>query len=78
MQENENGDIGQLMFECEIPMNFNFEKLTDRFTSISYLDSGEFFGLYFTKSVGDCMSFNMHIGKLNETLTTDMRKYKAI
>jgi len=67
-----------MVFEYEVPMNFTLEKLQDRLTAISYLDSGEFFGFYFTKSVADCASFNMRISELSETLTTDIRKYKAI
>ena len=70
-QENERGDIGQLIFETEIPLNFKLEKLGGNFTAISFLNTGEFFGLYFNKGVSDCSIFNMHLTELHESLTAD-------
>ena len=63
-QENEAGDLGKIVFEAEIPLNFNMEKLDGKFTSISCLKNGNHFGFYFNKGVSDCSIFNMHLTEL--------------
>ena len=73
-QESVTGEIGQLIFETEIPLNFKMEKLSGSFTAISFVSSGEFVGFYFNKGVSDCSIFNMHLTELNESLTADKMK----
>ena len=70
-QENGDGDIGNVMFEAEIPLNFRLEKLDSRFTAISTLKNGNYFGFYFNKGVSDCSIFNMLLTDLQEELQTD-------
>ena len=77
MQESEIGEIGQLIFETEIPLNFKLEKLAGNFTAISFLNTEEFVGFYFNKGVSDCSIFNMHLTELNENLTADAMKKSA-
>ena len=65
-QESETGEVGQLIFETEIPLNFQMEKLTGSFTAISILEKGEFCGFYFNRGVSDCSIFNMQLTDLHE------------
>lgn len=67
-QENEAGELGNVMFEAEIPLNVKLEKLSGQFTAISCLKSGEYLGFYFNKGASDCSIFNMHLTELHEQL----------
>lgn len=74
----ETGDVGDVIFEYELPLNFSLEKINGNLTAVSCLDHGEFFGFYFSKSVADCSMFNMKITELSEMLLTDKMKKFAI
>ena len=67
-QESEDGDLGKVMFEAEIPLNFHLEKLDGRFTALACLKNGNYFGFYFNKGVSDCSIFNMLMTELHEQL----------
>ena len=53
------------------------QKLSSKFTALAVLGQGEFIGLSF-KSVADVAIFNMRLTELEETLTADEMKSKAI
>ena len=77
-QENEAGDLGNIVFETEIPLNFKLEKLSGNFTAIQCLKNEEFVGFYFNKGVSDCSIFNMHLTELQEQLAADELKMQGL
>lgn len=66
LQESDDGEVGEPIFEYELPVNFTFEKLSDRLSAVSFLNEGQFIGIYFTKSVANCMNFNKKVTELCE------------
>lgn len=72
------GLTGELLFEYEVPLNCQMEKLQPKFTALAFLDSGEFVGFHFNSSVADCSLFNMKLSEVVETLDADGLKNKAL
>ena len=72
------GETGDIIFEYELPLNVNLEKLTGRFTALSLSTVAgingprdQFVGLYFNKSVADCSMFIMKVTEVVESLEAD-------
>lgn len=74
MPESEEGEVGDVVFEYEIPLNVQMEKLTPNFMAINIVDKGEYFGFNFTKSVADAAMFNMKLTELVDNLEADSMK----
>ena len=70
-QESASGDVGKVIFEYELPLNFKMEKITSNLTAISCMNTKQYMGIYFSNSVADCSMFNMKITELNEVLEAD-------
>jgi len=77
-QEDEVGNVGEVIFAYEVPLHFQMEKLNSNLTAISVMETGQYFGLYFNKSVADCSVFNMRMEELQVALHTDDLKRAAI
>ena len=67
----ESGLVGEIIFAYELPLNVAIEKLSPNLTSIGLMDGREFLGLYFRRSVADCVKFNMKLDELEEELEND-------
>lgn len=74
----ETGDVGDVIFEYELPLNFSMEAINANLTAVSCLDNGQYFGFYFNISVADCTMFNMKITELSDSLYTDKMMKLAI
>ncbi len=54
------GIVGEMMFEYEVPLNCQMQKLTSKFTALAILNTKEFVGFAF-KSAADIVKFNMKL-----------------
>ena len=61
-----------MLFEVEIPLNFQLEKLTDKFTAITCLD--EYLGFHFNNGANHCNEFNKLLTQLYTKLKADKAK----
>ena len=61
-----------MLFEVEIPLNFQLEKLTDKFTAISCFN--EYLGFHFNSGTDHCNEFNKLLTQLNTKLKADKAK----
>ena len=77
-EDVETGMAGNLLFEYEVPLNVEIEKLTSDFTALSFLDKGEFVGFHFSTGDADCSSFTMMLKDLAEKLINDATESTAL
>ena len=60
-ESEDSQEVGQVVFEYEVPLNCQMERIQSNFTSIKLLDKGQYVGFLFKKSVADCTMFNMRL-----------------
>jgi hypothetical protein len=71
------GLIGDLLFEYEVPLNCQMQKLTSKFTALAILNTKEFVG-FASRSAADMVKFNMKLTELADTLNSDELTTEAL
>ena len=76
-EDAESGMVGDLVFEYEVPLNVKLEKLSSKFTALSFSDRGEYVGFYFNQ-VDECGLMSTKLEELTEKLPYDVTEINAL